>query len=37
MFYYYLILKKKYFEKENVSCEFVGHPLIENNQDFWEN
>ena len=27
-------LKKKYFEKENVSCEFVGHPLIENNQDF---
>ena len=26
--------EKKYFEKENVSCEFVGHPLIENNQDF---
>ena len=22
--------EKKYFEKENVSCEFVGHPLLEN-------
>jgi len=21
--------EKKYFEKENVSCEFVGHPLLE--------
>lgn len=22
--------EKKYFEKEHVSCEFVGHPLLEN-------
>lgn len=22
--------EKKYFEKENISCEFVGHPLLEN-------
>jgi lipid-A-disaccharide synthase len=25
--------EKKYFEKEKVSCEFVGHPLLENKQD----
>jgi len=25
--------EKKYFEKENVSCEFVGHPLLEDKQD----
>ena len=25
--------EKKYWEKENVSCEFVGHPLLENNKD----
>jgi lipid-A-disaccharide synthase len=25
--------EKKYFEKENVSCEFVGHPLLENKED----
>ena len=24
--------EKKYFEKENVSCEFVGHPLLENKE-----
>ena len=24
--------EKKYFEKESVSCEFVGHPLLENNE-----
>ena len=24
--------EKKYWEKENVSCEFVGHPLLENNK-----
>ncbi len=24
--------EKKYFEKELVSCEFVGHPLLENNE-----
>ncbi len=24
--------EKKYFEKEKVSCEFVGHPLLENNE-----
>jgi len=23
--------EKKYFESENISCEFVGHPLLENN------
>ena len=21
--------EKKYFEKENISCEFIGHPLLE--------
>jgi lipid-A-disaccharide synthase len=26
--------EKKYWEKENVSCEFVGHPLLENNKEF---
>ena len=25
--------EKKYFEKENVSCDFVGHPLLENKED----
>ena len=25
-------MKKKYFEKENVSCEFVGHPLLQNKE-----
>ena len=25
--------EKKYWEKENVSCEFVGHPLLENRED----
>ena len=25
--------EKKYFEKENVSCEFVGHPLLEEKKD----
>jgi lipid-A-disaccharide synthase len=25
--------EKKYFEKEKVSCEFVGHPLLEKKQD----
>ncbi len=25
--------EKKYWEKENVSCEFVGHPLLENNKE----
>ena len=25
--------EKKYWEKENVSCEFVGHPLLENNRE----
>ena len=24
-------MKKKYWDKENVSCDFVGHPLLENN------
>ena len=24
--------EKKYFEKENISCTFVGHPLLENNE-----
>jgi len=24
--------EKKYFEKENISCEFVGHPLLENKE-----
>ena len=24
--------EKKYFEKEKISCEFVGHPLLENNE-----
>ena len=24
--------EKKYFEKEQVSCEFVGHPLLENKE-----
>ena len=24
--------EKKYFEKEKVSCEFVGHPLLENKE-----
>ena len=24
--------EKKYFEKEEVSCEFVGHPLLENKE-----
>ena len=24
--------EKKYFEKENVSCEFVGHPLLQNKE-----
>tara|TARA_B100000212_G_scaffold320028_1_gene277593 strand:+ start:1236 stop:2366 length:1131 start_codon:yes stop_codon:yes gene_type:complete len=23
--------EKKYFEKENINCKFVGHPLLENN------
>ncbi len=26
--------EKKYFEKENVSCEFVGHPLLQNKERF---
>ncbi len=25
--------EKKYFEKENISCEFVGHPLLEESQE----
>tara|TARA_B110000881_G_C18514529_1_gene484137 strand:- start:53 stop:1183 length:1131 start_codon:yes stop_codon:yes gene_type:complete len=25
--------EKKYFEKENISCEFVGHPLLESKYD----
>ncbi len=25
--------EKKYWDKENVSCEFVGHPLLENNKE----
>ena len=25
--------EKKYWEKENVSCEFVGHPLLENSKE----
>ena len=25
--------EKKYWERENVSCEFVGHPLLENNKE----
>ena len=25
--------EKKYWEKEKVSCEFVGHPLLENNKE----
>jgi len=25
--------EKKYFEKEQVSCEFVGHPLLENKEE----
>ena len=25
--------EKEYWEKENVSCEFVGHPLLENNKE----
>ena len=25
--------EKKYWEKENISCEFVGHPLLENKKD----
>ena len=25
--------EKKYFEKENVSCEFVGHPLLEEKEN----
>ena len=24
--------EKKYFEKENISCTFVGHPLLEDNE-----
>jgi len=24
--------EKKYFEKENINCTFVGHPLLENNE-----
>ncbi len=24
--------EKKYFEKENISCEFVGHPLLQNRE-----
>jgi len=24
--------EKRYFEKENVSCEFVGHPLLQNKE-----
>ena len=24
--------EKKFFEKENISCEFVGHPLLENKE-----
>tara|TARA_Y100001970_G_scaffold290827_1_gene425886 strand:+ start:9222 stop:10355 length:1134 start_codon:yes stop_codon:yes gene_type:complete len=24
--------EKKYFEKENISCEFVGHPLLQNKE-----
>jgi len=24
--------EKKYFEKENMSCEFVGHPLLQNRE-----
>ena len=26
--------EKKYWEKENVSCEFVGHPLLEKSKEF---
>jgi len=25
--------EKKYFEKEKISCEFVGHPLLDNKKD----
>ena len=25
--------EKKYFDKENVSCEFVGHPLLDHKKD----
>ena len=25
--------EKKYWEKENVSCQFVGHPLLENDKE----
>ncbi len=25
--------EKKYWEKENMSCEFVGHPLLEDNKE----
>ncbi len=24
--------EKKYFEKENISCEFVGHPMLQNKE-----
>ena len=24
--------EKKYFEKENINCTFVGHPLLEDNE-----
>ena len=27
------IFEKPYFDKENISCEFVGHPLLENKKD----
>ena len=33
MFYYYSILKKKYFDKENIKNTFVGHPLLENKEN----
>ena len=29
IFYYYLVLKNHYFDKENISNEFVGHPLLD--------
>ena len=25
--------EKKYWEKENASCQFVGHPLLENDKE----
>ena len=37
MFYCYLILKKKYFDKENITNTFVGHPLLENKENIKSN